>query len=66
MLIGRLVFGYSLIPLYAMSTLYDGVSHPTLQRLFGYGDHTVIFPPIPGIYTPITFGHCGRASASES
>jgi hemolysin III len=55
-LIGNWIFGCSLIILYAMSTLYHGISDPAIKHILRYGDHIAIFLLIAGTYTPITMG----------
>ncbi len=48
------VFGSTLILLYAVSTLYHGLSHPRAKRILRAVDHSAIFLLIAGTYTPFT------------
>lgn len=49
-----LVYGLSLILLYAMSTLYHAFPNAKLKSLFRIFDHASIFLLIAGTYTPLT------------
>src|SRR5690606_36070998 len=46
------ISGTSLILLFLASTLYHGVRHPELKRIFKIIDHCAIFLLIAGTYTP--------------
>jgi len=46
------LYGISLVLLYTASTLYHGVRHPRLKRLFQLLDHCAIYLLIAGTYTP--------------
>ncbi|ODC03729.1 hemolysin III [Terasakiispira papahanaumokuakeensis] len=46
------IYGLSLILLYTASSLYHGVQHPRLKKLFKLFDHCAIFLLIAGTYTP--------------
>ncbi|MCC5881015.1 MAG: hemolysin III family protein [Halomonas sp.] len=46
------LYGVTLVLLYATSTLYHGVRHPRLKRLFQHLDHCAIYLLIAGTYTP--------------
>ena len=54
--IGMSVFGATLIALYAASTLYHAVPHPTLKQRLRVLDHAAIYLLIAGTYTPFTLG----------
>ncbi len=54
--IGMSVFGASLIALYAASTLYHAIPHPTLKQRMRVVDHAAIYLLIAGTYTPFTLG----------
>ncbi len=54
--IGASVFGATLIALYAASTLYHAVPHPTLKQKLRVFDHAAIYLLIAGTYTPFTLG----------
>ena len=56
MVIGASVFGSSLIALYAASTLYHAIPHPTLKQRLRVLDHAAIYCLIAGTYTPFTLG----------
>jgi hemolysin III len=55
-LVGASVFGAALVALYAASTLYHAVSHPTLKQQLRVLDHAAIYLLIAGTYTPFTLG----------
>ena len=46
------VFGFTLVMLYAMSTLYHSFHPPKLKRIFQKLDHISIYLLIAGTYTP--------------
>jgi len=50
--VGAIVFGATLILLYAASTLYHAVPHPELKRRLRIVDHASIYLLIAGTYTP--------------
>lgn len=47
------IYGFSLIMLYCMSTLYHAITNRTARSVFRVFDHTSIFFLIAGTYTPI-------------
>ena len=51
-IVGISLYGISLVLLYTASTLYHGVRHPRLKRLFQHLDHCAIYLLIAGTYTP--------------
>jgi hemolysin III len=51
---GCVVFGATLVFLYAVSTLYHAVSHPRAKAVLRVLDHSAIFLLIAGTYTPFT------------
>ncbi|MDX1467124.1 MAG: hemolysin III family protein [Halomonas sp.] len=51
-IVGISLYGTSLVLLYTASTLYHGVRHPRLKRLFQHLDHCAIYLLIAGTYTP--------------
>lgn len=57
------VFGFTLVLLYTMSTLYHSFHPPELKRLFKVLDHVSIYILIAGTYTPFMLvsmpGHSG-------
>ncbi len=46
------VFGFTMVLLYTMSTLYHSFSPPKLKRIFQIFDHVSIYLLIAGTYTP--------------
>ena len=56
MVIGASVFGATLVALYAASTLYHAIPHPTLKQKLRVVDHAAIYLLIAGTYTPFTLG----------
>ncbi len=46
------VFGFTLVLLYTMSTLYHSFRSPNLKRIFRKFDHVAIYLLIAGTYTP--------------
>ncbi len=55
-IIGASVFGATLVALYATSTLYHAIPHPTLKQKLRVADHAAIYLLIAGTYTPFTLG----------
>jgi hemolysin III len=53
---GVVVFGATLVALYAASTLYHAVSDPQAKRRLRLVDHCAIYLLIAGTYTPFTLG----------
>ena len=49
-----LIYGFSLIVLYAASTFYHAANEPTLRRKLNILDHAAIYVLIAGSYTPFT------------
>lgn len=52
LLVGFVVFGFTLVLLYTMSTLYHSFHPPKLKKLFQKLDHVSIYLLIAGTYTP--------------
>ncbi|MFT7288722.1 MAG: hemolysin III [Halieaceae bacterium] len=48
------IFGFTLVLLYTMSTLYHSFHLPALKRRFKLFDHVAIYLLIAGTYTPFT------------
>ena len=48
------IYGFSLIVMYTMSTLYHALPFPTVKKVFQILDHDSIYLLIAGTYTPIT------------
>jgi hemolysin III len=53
---GVVVFGTTLVALYAASTLYHATRHPKVKRRLRVVDHCAIYLLIAGTYTPFTLG----------
>lgn len=49
-----IVYGLSLVVLYAASTFYHGATEPRLKRILQIVDHCCIYLLIAGTYTPFT------------
>lgn len=47
------IYGISLILLYTMSSLYHGLKHETVKKVFQVIDHCTIYLLIAGTYTPV-------------
>lgn len=56
------LYGTSLIALYAMSSIYHGLRHPTAKRVMQVLDHCTIYFLIGGTYTPILLCAIRRVS----
>ncbi|WP_227369188.1 PAQR family membrane homeostasis protein TrhA [Halomonas sp. M20] len=46
------LYGVTLVLLYTASTIYHGIRHPRLKRIFKLLDHCAIYGLIAGTYTP--------------
>lgn len=51
---GAFIYGFSMVILYTMSSLYHGLKSPMAKKVFQILDHCTIFLLIAGTYTPIT------------
>jgi hemolysin III len=56
------VFGFTLVLLYTMSTLYHSFHPPKLKKLFKIFDHVAIYILIAGSYTPFMLLTLGNQS----
>ncbi len=52
-IIGAFIYGFSMIILYTMSSIYHGLIPITAKKVFQIIDHCAIFILIAGTYTPI-------------
>lgn len=52
-IVGSAIYGFSLISLYAMSSIYHGLREGTAKKVMQVLDHCTIFFLIAGTYTPI-------------
>lgn len=51
-LVGSCIYGFTLIALYTMSTLYHVISNNDVKKFFRIMDHSTIYLLIAGSYTP--------------
>ncbi len=56
LVIGTIVFSLTAIVLYLSSTVYHGLAHGKIKRIFRTIEHSAIFLLIAGTYTPFTLG----------
>ncbi|HYP50135.1 MAG TPA: hemolysin III family protein, partial [Pyrinomonadaceae bacterium] len=52
--LSSIIYGLSLVILYAASTLYHGATSPKLKKRLQIADHCCIYLLIAGTYTPFT------------
>lgn len=52
-IVGSFIYGFSMILLYTMSSIYHGLHNETAKKVFQIIDHCTIFILISGTYTPI-------------
>ncbi len=52
-IVSAFIYGFSMIILYTMSSIYHGLIHLTAKKVFQVIDHCAIFVLIAGTYTPI-------------
>ncbi|MBE6786748.1 MAG: hemolysin III family protein [Ruminococcaceae bacterium] len=52
-IVGAFIYGFSMIILYTMSSIYHGLIPLTAKKVFQIIDHCAIFVLIAGTYTPI-------------
>lgn len=53
-LVSGIIYGVTLVTLFAASTVYHSMTRPTLRRVFRVVDHCAIYFLIAGTYTPFT------------
>lgn len=51
--VGAFIYGFSMIILYTMSSVYHGLKHETAKKVMQIIDHCSVFILISGTYTPI-------------
>ncbi len=56
------IYGFSLILLYTMSSIYHGLRPPLAKKVFQVLDHCVIYILIAGTYTPVLLCSIRRVS----
>lgn len=54
-IVGVIIYGFSLILLYTMSTLYHSISNEKAKKVLQIFDHCSIYFLIAGTFTPLTF-----------
>lgn len=54
-IVGVIIYGFSLILLYTMSTLYHSISNEKAKKVLQVFDHCSIYFLIAGTFTPLTF-----------
>ena len=62
LIVSFIIFGFTLILLYTMSTLYHSFHPPKLKRLFQKLDHVSIYLLIAGTYTPYMLVSLGETT----
>lgn len=63
-IVGSFIYGFSMIALYTMSSIYHGLRSETAKKVFQIMDHCMIFILIAGTYTPITLTVIRRANTA--
>lgn len=53
-IVSAFIYGFSMILLYTMSSIYHGLHKSTAKKVFQIIDHCTIFILIAGTYTPVT------------
>ena len=54
-IVGAFIYGFSMVILYSMSSIYHGLVPPLAKKVFQVLDHCTIYLLIAGTYTPIVF-----------
>ena len=62
-IVGGSIYGFSLIALYCMSSIYHGLTHIMAKKVFQVLDHCTIYFLIAGTYTPILLCSIRKVSA---
>ena len=52
-IVGSFIYGFSMIILYTVSSVYHGLKHPIAKKVMQVIDHCSVFILISGTYTPI-------------
>ncbi len=53
-IVGAFIYGFSMVILYTMSSVYHGLKHQMAKKVMQVIDHCSVFILIAGTYTPIT------------
>ena len=62
-IVGAFIFGFSMVTLYTMSSVYHGLKPETAKKVMQIIDHCTIFILIAGTYTPICLSGLRPANA---
>lgn len=62
-IVGAFIFGFSMVTLYTMSSVYHGLKPETAKKVMQIIDHCTIFILIAGTYTPISLSCLRPANA---
>ncbi len=65
-IVGSAIYGFSLIALYSMSSIYHGLKHILAKKVMQVLDHCTIYFLIAGTYTPILLCSIRRCSPATS
>lgn len=65
-IVGGAIYGFTLILLFTMSSVYHGLKSETPKKVFQVLDHCTIFILISGTYTPILLGKFREAYPLEA
>ena len=60
---GSFIYGFSMVILYTVSSVYHGLKNETAKKVMQIIDHCSIFILISGTYTPIALGSLREYSA---
>ena len=63
-IVGAFIFGFSMVALYTMSSVYHGLHIGTAKKVMQIIDHCTIFILIAGTYTPIALGFLRKENAA--
>lgn len=63
-IVGSFIYGFSMVLLYTMSSIYHGLKNETAKKVFQIIDHCTIFILIAGTYTPIVLTSIRRANSA--
>ena len=65
-IIGSAIYGFSVILLFTMSSIYHGLRHEMTKKVFQVIDHCTIYIMIAGTYTPITLSAMRQVNAPQA
>lgn len=61
-IVGSFIYGFSMVILYTMSSIYHGLKPETAKKVMQVIDHCSVFILIAGTYTPIALSSLRKAS----